>query len=137
MDAATASRVTNDMRANEAWKLLTYMTTKQGATPGVAATTASTAQTAQPGAVLDPAKDYWEKTRKPAARRDLVEMQKTDVKYGVFAAGNLIAKNWYQISPDSIEALFSQVITQINNGEVSVTDGLRSASLAVSQMMAK
>lgn len=131
MDAAVASRVTNDMRAKEAWKLLAYMTTKYDP----AADSANKTQTVQ--STFDPAKDYLEKTKKPPARRDLVEMQKTDVKYGVFAAGNLIAKNWYQISPDSIEVLFSQLITQINNGEVTVADGLRSASLAVTQMMSK
>lgn len=135
MDKVLADRVTNDMRATEAWKLLTYMTTKFD--PTLAKTTATAGNIQSPQAALDPAKDYLEKTKKPAARRDLVEMQKTDVKYGVFAAGNLLAKNWYQISPDQIEALFSQMITQINNGEATVADGLRSASLAVTQMMSK
>jgi hypothetical protein len=86
---------------------------------------------------FDPTKDYLEKTKKPAARRDFVEMQKTDVKYGVFAQGNLIAKNWYQIAPDEIEALFSQVITKINKGEVEVYDAMKTASAAVTQMMNK
>ncbi|EKE11381.1 MAG: hypothetical protein ACD_15C00097G0005 [uncultured bacterium] len=86
---------------------------------------------------MDPAKTYLERTKKPAARRDLVEMQKTDAKYGVFAEGNLIAKSWYQIAPDSIESIFSQMITQINNGEVDIHSALQSASLAVTKMMNK
>ncbi len=130
-----AKLVTNDIRAKEAWKLLTYMTTKQD--PALDAANAAISKMTAEQAKLDPAKDYMEKTKKPAARRDLLETQKTDAVYGVFASGNLIAKNWYQIAPDAIEALFAQLITQINNGEVSVADGLRSAAAAVTQMMGR
>ena len=130
-----AKLVTNDIRAKEAWKLLTYMTTKQD--PALDAANAAISKMTAEQAKLDPAKDYMEKTKKPAARRDLLETQKTDAVYGVFASGNLIAKNWYQIAPDAIEALFAQLITQINNGEVSVADGLRSAEAAVTQMMGR
>lgn len=132
VDANKGVVASGDVRAGEAWKLLTYMTTKHDAVSSASAT----AVVNQVG-IVDPAANYLDKTRKPAARRDLVEKQKTDVRLGVFAQGNLIAKNWYQIAPDSIEALFAQMITQINNGEVSVSSALKSAALAVSQMMSR
>ncbi|HCU70822.1 MAG TPA: hypothetical protein DIC35_03685 [Candidatus Moranbacteria bacterium] len=133
MDPAVGSRVTNDMRAKEAWNLLVYLTTN----PNPNAVVGSKQDAAKTQETMDPAKTYLERTKKPAARRDLVEMQKTDAKYGVFAEGNLIAKSWYQIAPDSIESIFSQMITQINNGEVDIHSALQSASLAVTKMMNK
>jgi hypothetical protein len=114
--------VTNDVRAGEAWNLLNFLTTKPVAVAGATTT-------------FDAAADYLTKTNKPAARRDLIEKQKTDVSLGSFAQGNLIAKDWYRKDPDAVEVLFSQMIDQINKGQVSVRDALKNAAASVTQMM--
>ena len=125
--------VTNDVRAAEAWKLLAFMTTKAEQNVAVTASVAGSKQVVNPN--FDSAVDYITKTNQPAARRDLIEKQKTDAKIGVFAQGNLIAKDWYQKDPDSIEGLFLQMIDQIDRGQVSVRDALKAAAISVTQMM--
>lgn len=114
--------VNNDMRATEAWKLLNFLTTKPE-------------QIAGAPAGFDAAADYLEKTDKPAARRDLIEKQKSDVRLGAFAQGNLIAKNWYRKDPDYIEDLFFQIIDQVNRGQISIREAIKSASASVTQTM--
>jgi len=116
-DPAEAAMVTNDVRAAEAWNFLSFLTTAPAA-PG-----------------FDPAIDYLTKTNKPAARRDLIEKQKADVRLGAFAQGNLIAKDWYRSNPDAVEALFFQMIDQVNRGQVSTRDAIKSAAISVTQMM--
>ncbi len=126
---AAAASITNDIRAAEAWKLLAYMSTKP------AQTVATTGTTQTQSSIFDPTINYLTKTNKPAARRDLIEQQKSDPILGVLAAGNLIAKDWFQVDPDSIEVLFLQSIDRINRGQVSVKDAIKSAATTVTQMM--
>ena len=130
---AVAASVTNDMRATEAWMLLTFMTTKPEQTIATTASVAGTTQTMNSD--FDPAISYLIKTNKPAARRDLIEQQKSDPLLGAFATGNLIARDWFQIDSDSIEVLFLQSIDRINRGQTSVKDAIKSAATAVTQMM--
>jgi len=59
-----------------------------------------------------------------AARRDIIESQKTDSNLGPFAAGNLIAKHWYQPDPDAIDKIFVDMIESVNRGDVSLHDAL-------------
>ncbi|MDO8240637.1 MAG: extracellular solute-binding protein [Candidatus Moranbacteria bacterium] len=132
---AQAALVTNDIRVAEAWGFLLYLTTKPEQSVATSTGVSGAGQTVNLN--FDPAKNYLEKTHKVAARRDLIEQQKTDAKLGPFAEGNLIAKNWYQINSEAIEYLFADMINQVNRGQSSVADALKTAAVAVSQMMSK
>jgi len=78
-----------------------------------------------------------EKTKKPAARRDIIEIQKNDARIGVFAEQNLIAKNWYQADTEAIEAILAEMIDQVNRGQFTPGEAIKSASAKVSQLMGK
>jgi multiple sugar transport system substrate-binding protein len=124
--------VTNEMRVAEAWKFLTYLTTKaemQNAT-GTSATTA----VKKPVSTIDPAEKYLEKTQQPAARRDLIEKQKNDVDLGVFAKSNLTAKSWMQIDPVATEAIFAEMISTVNRGAASAAEALSIAAERVKKL---
>ncbi len=113
----------NYLRIHEAWQFLNYLTlphpdNKITLQNGIAGTTKEFTLS------FDPAKKYLEKTDKPAARRDLIEEQKNDVRLAPFATGNLIAKNWYQGNMELVEAIFAEMIDSVNKGEKSVYDAL-------------
>lgn len=122
--------VSNDTRVAEAWKFLTYLTTKPDGT--FVSTSSSGAGLGQAlSASFDPAKSYLEHTGEPAARRDIIETQKNDPKIGVFATDNLIDKSWRETDPDAIESIFATMIDQVNKGQASVSDAIRTAATRV------
>lgn len=123
--------VSNEIRIKEAWKLITYLTTKPEINPSVPAP--ATAKDADPS--YDTAKKYVEKTGKPSGRRDLIELQKNDTKVGVFAQQNLIAKSWYQADAQAVESIMAEMIEQVVGGQLSSGEAIRSAALKVSQLM--
>lgn len=126
-----ATGVTNDQRMTEAWRFIDFLTTK----PTEQFT--SSGGTLGGGAVdpnYDPAKIYLDKTRKPAARRDLIETQKTDAELGVFAKDNLIAKSWKEIEPESIENIFAEMIDQVNKGQATTNDAIQTADQRIMQL---
>ncbi len=94
--------VADDIRTGEAWKFLVFFATRPEAAMNISANVAGQQKTMTTN--FDPAVSYLEKTRKPAARRDLIEIQKNDPKIGIFAAQNLFAKSWYETDPNAIEA---------------------------------
>lgn len=110
----TASVVSNETRQWEAWKFLSYLTTMAEAAPGTAANPAA----------YNPAVSYIKATGKPSARRDIIETQKNDPTLGAFAAGNLIAKSWWQKEPEAIEGALNELIDQINRGQANTHDAL-------------
>lgn len=116
----------NFLRVHEAWQLLRYMAFPHP----------KNVITLQNGIVgnvkdfpltFDPTQKYLEKTGKPAARRDLIEVQKSDVVLAPFALGNLIARNWYQGNPEGVETVFAEMINRVNNREASAYDALTTA----------
>jgi ABC-type glycerol-3-phosphate transport system substrate-binding protein len=117
--------VPNNIRIAEAWNFLTYLTTKMEAQ--TVAPNSATSVTKKPVSKFDPAENYLEKTKQPAARRDLVEVQKDDVDLGVFAKGNLVAKSWIQNDPAATESIFKEMIDNVNRGALSVGDALKTA----------
>lgn len=117
--------VTNDIRVAQAWKFLTYLTTK--AEMQAVAPTSATAAVKKVTSGFDPAAKYLEKTKQPAARRDLIETQKDDVDLGAFAQGNLVAKSWKKIDPVAAESIFAEMIDAVNRGAASVADALSTA----------
>ncbi len=124
--------ITNEIRISEAWKFLNYLTTKPEQPLQIANAYGKVMTTD-----FDPAKNYVEKTRKPAGRRDLIENQKTDAKIGVFAQQNLIARSWYQVDPEAIEAIFAEMIDKVNRGQASEEEALNTAASQVGQLMYK
>lgn len=116
------SSVTNDMRMHEAWQFLRFLTLKNSGT--ITLYNAITKNSKDFPISFDPALDYLKKTQQPAARRDIINDQKSDTVLGPFASGNLIAKHWYQNNPEAVEAIIISMIDSVNNGGVSFHDAL-------------
>ncbi len=129
---STKPPASNDERVAEAWKFLTYLTTKPDGT--FVATSSGIGLGKTLSADFDPAKSYLEKTGEPAARRDIIEIQKNDPTIGVFATDNLIDKSWSESDPSSIEAIFAEMIDQVNKGQSTVSDALKTASTRVQSL---
>jgi len=125
--------VTNDTRVLESWKLLKFMTTKPEG--NIAITNKSVGGSQVTGGNFDPAWSYLEKSRRPAARRDLVERQKDDIDLGVFSKDNLIARSWLQPEPENIEAILAQMIDNVNRGQSRVDEAVTTAAQRIAQMM--
>lgn len=123
----------NDTRVKEAWKFLNYLTIK----PDKNALQQAAGNKKGIDLNFDPAISYLQKTGKPAARKDVIEMQKSDSKIGVFAESNLVAKSWYQEDPDAVDGIFMEMIDRVNRGQSSVTDALKNAAEKVSRTMVR
>lgn len=111
-------------RVHEAWQFLHYLTFPH---PGSKVTLYNALSPTSKEVVVsnDPALQYLEKTRKPAARRDLIERQKEDIVLAPFAAGNLIAKSWKPGSnAEAVESLIVDTINSVNRGERNTRDAL-------------
>jgi multiple sugar transport system substrate-binding protein len=113
-------QIPDSVRVAEAWNLLKFLSVKPDTTSS---------------STFDAAADYAQKTNKPAARRDLIEKQKTDADIGVFAQGNLIAKNWREIDPIAVESIFAIMIDNVNTGAATSMDALKSAAAQVTRQM--
>ncbi len=130
--SASAPTISNVTRVAEAWRFLTYLTTKPDGT--FVATTSGTGLGKTFSADFDPAKNYLGHTGEPAARRDIIETQKSDPQIGVFAADNLIDKSWKESNPGAIESIFAEMIDQVNKGQASVADALKTAANRVEEL---
>lgn len=120
----------NDLRVHESWQLLHYLTFPH---PEKSITLRN--PLSNTSAVLpvedDPAKTYLEKTRKPAARRDLIEEQKRDPLLAPFASGNLLAKSWRIGEIERAEGVIAESIESVDRGENTVRGALQSADAQV------
>jgi ABC-type glycerol-3-phosphate transport system substrate-binding protein len=125
--------ITAEIRVAESWKFLNYLTTRPEQSLSQVATVAGTKNTI--AVDYDPTKNYLQKTRKPSGRKDLIEIQKSDPKIGVFARQNLIAKSWYQIDSVAIEIILAEMIDKINRGQAETRAALQAATVQISQLM--
>lgn len=122
----------NSARVLEAWQLLKYLTFQQSQM------TLINAQDGTQSVVAinpDPGLSYIEKTKKPAARRDLVEKQTTDPALAPFARGGIVAKGWYQKDSDSIEADLADMLDSINRGNETVEQAAQRAQSRINQKL--
>lgn len=119
---SVSTPVSNEIRIHEAWQFLRFLTLKNSGS--VTLYNAVTKNSKDFAINYDPALEYLKKTGQPAARRDLIELQKTDATLGVFASGNLIAKSWYQIDQDSVYNIFAEAVDSIGRGDVSLHQAL-------------
>ncbi len=115
------------LRRHESWQLLRYMTYPQvnktfTLENGLAGTTKDFPLT------FDPSAKYLEKTKKPAARRDLIQAQQQDVVLSSFASGNLLAKQWQHADVDKAETILAETIESVVRGERTILDALNIAS---------
>lgn len=116
----------SDLRVREAWQLIRYMTFPHSGNT-ITLQNSLTGTTKDFPLSFDPAKRFLEITNQPAARRDLIEWQKSSVVLAPFATGNLIAKNWYQGNPEAMETVFADMIENVNNKEKTPSDALLTA----------
>jgi multiple sugar transport system substrate-binding protein len=128
--AQTASGINvtawNAARTHEAWQLLKFMglpiqnnsVTLQNAIAGTTKTFTVS---------VDPTELYLAQTGKPAARRDLIDKEKSDIVFGPFVTGNLIAENWYQGNTEAMESAMAEMIDSVNTGAKNTYDALSTA----------
>lgn len=118
--------VRNTLRKHEAWQLLGYLALPH---PGnqLILRNGLTGNTVGFTLGFDPAEQYLTDTKKPAARRDLIEKQRSDPVLGSFALSNLVAKNFRQADADAIEKILNDMIRSVNRGEETIQEALSSA----------
>jgi len=125
------SYATNDQRIAEAWKFVRYFAMPSSFSQNLPVAALSNV------ASYDPAAEYAEKQQKPAARRDLIEAQKSDPMLGPFAEGNLIAKSWAQPDNLAVEKIFDGMIDDVVLRNKSPRDAIRQAQNAVNVLIQK
>lgn len=126
--------ITNEIRVGESWQFLTYLTTKPDGTWTAALQNASGGLGRQADPNFDPAESYLKKSGEPAARRDLIEKQKSDPWVGAFASDNLIAKSWRQADSEAVEVIFAEMIDSVNKGQATVSEAIKSAAQRVQNL---
>lgn len=97
--------------SNEAWKFVSYLASREGSS------------------------SYLARTMRPSARRDMIDLQKNDLRLGVFANQALTAKSWYQIDNFAIESIFAEMTEDVNFGRLSVREALQNAESKVNILM--
>ncbi len=123
---------TNDQRVAEAWKFVRYLTLSQDFN-----TNLPVAPQTVDSANFDAAAEYVANQNKPAARRDLIEKQKSDILLAPFVAGNLIAKSWRQPDNLAVEKIFDQMIDNVVLKGGKIHDAIQQAQDAVNVLYRK
>lgn len=104
--------VTNkSARPTESWKFVAYLASKEGVT------------------------DYLNATSRPSARRDLIDLQRSDPDLGVFAVQALTARSWFQVDNRVIEGIFADMIDDVNFKRDTIPDALSRAESRVNVIM--
>ena len=124
---------TDEMRIHESWQFLKFLTTKNNG--GVEIIHAVSGGKNSSVVALDPAMNYAEKTGKPAARRDIIEIQKNNSVVGPFAYGNLIARSWYKEDAAAFEGIMAELIGSVDKGDINVLEALRLATSRMNQII--
>ncbi len=120
---------TNEQRIAEAWRFLAYLTMgSDEIAPFLGAVSSESAD-------YNPAAEYAEKQRKPAARRDLIEKQKDDLLLSPFAQGNLIARSWPEPDNLAVEKIFDEMIDDIVLRNEKSEDVIRQAQNSVNLLI--
>ena len=115
------------LRRHESWQLLRYMTYPQ-VNKTFTLENGLTGTTKDFPLTFDPGVKYLEKTNKPAARRDIIQAQQSDVILGPFASGNLLAKQWQHADVARAETILAETIESVVRGERTIQEALSVAS---------
>lgn len=78
---------------------------------------------------------YLERTKRPTARKDLVDLQKSDQILGVFAKQSLTARTWYQADSSAIETIFADAIESVVLGEANLNSVIETAVRQINLLM--
>lgn len=124
----------DQLRAFESWQFLKYFAFAKEKT-ALSFQNGVSGKTANIVSPIDPSRTYLEKTGKPAARRDLIAEQQSDVVLGAFASGNLVAKNWLHKDVDAVEGVLAELITTVYNGGASIRDALTVAGRRITTLL--
>lgn len=111
---------TQEDRINEAWKYIKYLTARSENLNGLE---------------FDPTEKYLENTYKPAARKDLVEKQKSDPYISDFAIQTLTAKSWAQPKNLLVEEILVEAIDEVVTGIKTSRDALNSAATRINNLI--
>lgn len=107
--AQTVSK--NSDKTDEAWKFLVFLAKKENA------------------------QKYLEKSKRPTARRDLVEWQRENADIDVFANQSLTARSWHQADNQSIEKILADMIKSVVLGEADLEEAVNKAASQVTLLM--
>lgn len=81
-------------------------------------------------------KAYLAATKRPAARRALIDDQLNDEDVGVFASQVLTAKSWYHgVDPQTAEQAFETMIDSVASGTTDIPEAVKFAQQTVGQTM--
>lgn len=80
---------------------------------------------------------YLTETSRPAARRDVVDIQRNDPQLGVFAVQSLTAKSWLQVDNNAVEQILATAIEDVNLKRQTVRNALRAAESAINVLISK
>ena len=114
--------ITDQMRVYESWQFLRAMTFPSA--QGITLANAVNGEKSLYPTEFDFTEKYLTETGKPAARRDIIEKQKNDVRLGAFARGNLIARTWRRHDADAVDAIFYDMIDRVNTGQMSSSQSI-------------
>jgi ABC-type glycerol-3-phosphate transport system substrate-binding protein len=106
--AETVSR--NSKNPDIAWEFLDFLVSKENA------------------------KYYHEKTNRPTARRDLIDEQKQEPNYGIFASQSGFAKSYLIYDDQKYSSIFSDAISSVITGSKS-DDSLKKAQTKVNDIL--
>jgi len=127
----------SDIRIHESWQFLKYLTFPHPDGKIVLRNALDLASVAEVPISVDPAKSFLLKTGQPAARRDLVEVQKADPFLAPFATGNLVARDWRVGETEQVEEILADTIESVNRGERTVESALSSAESRINPIQRK
>ena len=108
---------TSEDRIKESWNYIKYVTTG----------TVINKEGQEIMATPDPTELYLTATKKPAARKDLIEKQKEDPELGVFAVQALTAKTWKRPKDSFIEPILNEMIDSVVSGKLAAREALEIA----------
>lgn len=77
------------------------------------------------------AQNYFLNTKRPTARRDLVDIQADDTEYGTFVRQVLQAKTWPQPDNDAVDEIFIETIEDVNSGIVDYRQAMTRAQAEI------
>ncbi len=123
---------TNEQRTGEAWNFIRYLTMPPVASQGLPRPPAT-----KESADYDPAAEYATTQKKPAARRDLVGVQRNDLLLAPFAEGNIIAKSWSQPDNLAVEKIFDDMIENVALKNADPKDAIDNAEKSVNLLIKK
>lgn len=83
----------------------------------------------------DGASTYLNNSGRPSARRDLIDLQRSDPDLGIFAVQALTARSWFQADNVIIEGIFADMIDDVNFGRATIRDAIDRAASRVTVLM--